>query len=112
MVSSANNPRANFLSDARAYGAHIAEMLAASHFSAEEKQAWAELVSLMSPEQLSKFDALLRADMQAEVKSDLEDLLIALKAALHQRDLSLAAIKEQAHQDFDAVEKELEQLSK
>jgi hypothetical protein len=107
-----NTSRANLLSDARAYGAHLAEMLAASHFSAEEKQAWAELVPLMTPTQLGKFDALLQDDMQAEVRTELEDLFVTIKAALHQRDLSLVAIQEQAHQDFDAVEKELEQLSK
>jgi len=107
-----NTSRANLLSDARAYGAHLAEMLAASHFSAEEKQAWAELVPLMTATQLGEFDVLLQSDMRAEVRAELEDLLVAIKATLHQRDLSLVAIQEQAHQDFDAVEKELEQLSK
>ena len=49
------------LNDAREYGKHIAEMLAASHFTAEEKQAWAVLVPDMTLEQLEKFDALLQA---------------------------------------------------
>lgn len=112
MVSSANNQRTNFLSDARAYGLHIAEMLAASHFSAEEKQAWALLVPLMTPDQLGQFDAMLRSDMKSGARREIEDLLVELRAKLHVRDLSLAAIKERAHQDFDALEKELEHLSK
>lgn len=105
---------AKFMSttDAREYGKHLAEMLAASHFSLEEKQAWAALVPVMTAAQLVQFDTLLRADMQAEASHELEDLLIAVKAAQHKRDLSVTAANEQAHQELDAIQKELEAAGK
>lgn len=96
------------LDDARAYGQHLAEMLAASHFSAENKEAWAFLIPEMTPEQLGKFDAILRADMTAKTTHELEDLIISIRAAQHKRDLSLAALDAETDKAFDDLEEEIE----
>lgn len=96
------------LNDAREYGKHLAEMLMASHFTAEQKEAWAFLIPEMSSEQLAKFDAILRADMTAKSTHELEDLIVSIRAAQHQRDLSLDALDTKTDQDFDDIEKEIE----
>ena len=96
------------MDDARAYGQHLASMLAASHFSVAEKQAWAVLIPDMSLEQLKKFDAVLRADMTAQSTHELEDLNIAITAARHQRDLSMAALETEADQIMAEVQATLE----
>ena len=94
--------------DAREYGQHLTLMLAASHFSAAEKQAWAELVPAMTKEQLIKFDALLQADMRALSAHELESTSIALRAAMHKRDLALSALNQDAHQALDELEQEIQ----
>ena len=99
------------LAEAREYGQHLAEMLAASHFSAEEKEAWAFLIPEMSNEQLKKFDAVLRADMSAQSAGELEDLVVSIRAAQHKRDLSLSALNEDTHQKLDQIEKDIEAAS-
>lgn len=97
--------------EAKEYGQHLAAMLAASHFSTQEKQAWAKLVPSMSPEQLAKFDGLLRADMRAQSAHELENTSIALREAMHKRDLALSALNLSTHAALDALEQDLRAAS-
>lgn len=51
--------------ESQEYGKQLAQMLAASHFSDQQKRAWAALVPVMTATQLKKFHALLKADKLA-----------------------------------------------
>lgn len=97
---------------AREYGQHLAQMLAVSSFSDEAKQAWAALVPSMTPDQLIKFDELLKADMKAQTSVELEDTVVAIKAAQHSHDLSEAALGAKVDQTLDTIEAELDSAEK
>lgn len=97
---------------AREYGQHLAQMLAVSSFSDEAKQAWAALVPDMTPEQLIKFDELLKADMKAQTSVELEDTVVAIKAAQQSHDLSQVALGAQIDQTLDSIEAELDSAEK
>lgn len=108
MVALTNAANSKLLTEAHEYGQYLAEMLAASHFSVEEKQAWAFLLPNMTPEQLAKFDAILKADIKTQAGAELEDLLVTIRAAQHKSDLSMAALREKTHNALDGIEKDIE----
>lgn len=95
------------LAEARDYGQHLAEMLAASHFSKADQEAWAFLIPQMTLEQLKKLENVLLADLANQAKPELEDLIVSMKAAEHQHALSVAAIDETAAQAMDNLERDL-----
>jgi|GEM_PF-1671690 len=107
MVAPTKDANGNLLTEAREYGRYLAEMLAASHFSVEEKQAWAALIPDMIPEQLAKLDAILKADINKQANAELEDLLVIIRAAEHKRDLSLAALRTKTHDALADIQKDI-----
>ncbi len=89
--------------DLEEYATHMAAMLMASRFSIEEKNALAALVPFMTEAQLVTFDNLLRTDIEAQNKRDLQGLLVAAQAAQHKRDLALAALDQKVSRQVDAL---------
>lgn len=98
------------LAEAKEYGHRIAEMLAASDFSAEQKAAWAVVVPAMTLEQLKRFDALLKLEMREQVEQEFEDVLTTLRAKVTEHELKVGAAQTQHNQSLDALEKEFKAL--
>ena len=100
----------NTMVDAQAYGQRIAEMLKATDFSAEQKAAWASLVPGMTPEQLKRFDAILKLNMREQIEQEFEDALTAMRAAVDKHEIAVGALRVQHGHELDAIEQQVKSL--
>lgn len=85
-------------------------MLQASSFSAEEKAAWAEVLPLLSLEQIDRLSNLLEKNLQTQIAEEFEDTLLKIKAAKTKHDLSASALELRTEKELSAIERELDQL--
>lgn len=99
-------------SDARAYGARLAQMLTSSQLPEDVQRAWAVLVPHMSLAQMQKFELLLKAHINGEVVHQLEDTFLEIRAELTRHELATAGAVHQAHIGLDAIEKQLDALER
>lgn len=99
-------------SDAKAYGARLAQMLAVSGLPQEVQDAWATLVPSMTFSQLQHFEVLLRAHMEGEIHHALEDVFLEIRAEITKHDLAIAGATHQAHVSLDALEHQLDALER
>lgn len=99
-------------SDARAYGARLAQMLTSSQLPEDVQHAWAALVPHMSLAQMQHFELLLKAHMNGEVVHQLEDAFLEIRAELTRHELATAGAVHKAHVGLDAIEKQLDALER
>ncbi len=98
--------------DARAYGARLAHMLASSGLPHDVQQAWAELIPLMTLAQLQHVEVLLRARMNAEVQHEFEDAFLEIRAEIAKHTLAVAGAEHSAHVALDDIEHQLDALER
>lgn len=98
--------------DARAYGARLAQLLVSSTLPEDVQQAWAALVPSMTLSQMQHFELLLRAHMNGAVVHELEDAFLEIRAEIAKHDLSIAGATHKAHSELDALEKQLDALER
>lgn len=98
--------------DARAYGARLAEMLTASMLPEDVQRAWATLVPSMTLAQMQHFELLLRAHMNGEIQHELEDAFLEIRAEIVKHDLAVAGAAHKAHSAFDALERQIDALER
>lgn len=98
--------------DARAYGARLAQLLASSTLPADVQDAWAALVPSMTLPQLQHFELLLRAHIDGQVQQELEDSLLEIRAEITKHDLALAGATHAAHATLDALERQVDALER
>ena len=98
--------------DARSYGARLAQLLASSGLPEPVQDAWAALVPSMTLPQLQHFEVLLRAHMDGEIQHELEDAFLEIRAEITKHDLALAGATHAAHVELDALERQLDALER
>ncbi len=98
--------------DARAYGARLAQLLASSALPDDVQQAWAALVPSMTLPQLQRFELLLRAHLEGEIQQTLEDSLLEIRAEITKHDLALAGAVHATHAALDDLERQVNALER
>lgn len=98
--------------DARAYGARLAQMLVSSGLPEDVQNAWAALVPFMTIQQLQHFELLLRAHMNGEIQHALEDAFLEIRAEITKHDLAIAGAMHAAHTKLDDIERQLDALER
>ncbi len=98
--------------DARSYGARLAQLLSQSQLPLHVQDAWAALLPSMTFSQIQQFEALLRAHIAGEIQHSLEDVLLEMQAQITQHDLSVSGAVHQAHGELDALERQLDALER
>ncbi|MEK9157202.1 MAG: hypothetical protein AAB448_03700 [Patescibacteria group bacterium] len=98
--------------DARAYGARLAQLLASSTLPEDVQNAWAALVPSMTLSHMQHFELLLRAHMDGKVQGVLEDAFLEIRAEITKHELATAGATYKAHVELDAIEKQLDALER
>lgn len=98
--------------DARAYGARLAQLLASSTLSEDVQHAWAALVPSMTLSQLQHFEVLLRAHIDGKAQQALEDSFLEIRAEMTKHDLALAGASHAAHATLDDIERQVDALER
>lgn len=82
--------------EARGLAVSLAQMLAASSMSEEQKSSWAALIPEMRLDQLSRFAAVLDASVEKAAKAELADTVQKFRTVLEK----YAAMQSQTDNDF------------
>lgn len=98
--------------DARAYGARLAQLLASSTLPDDVQNAWAALVPSMTFSQMQHFELLLRAHMDGKIQGELEDVFLEIRSEIMKHELATAGATHKAHVELDAIEKQLDALER
>lgn len=98
--------------DAHAYGARLAQLLASSTLPEDVQNAWAALVPSMTLPQMQHFELLLRAHMDGVVQDSLEDVFLEIRAEMMKHDLAVSGATHAAHSVLDTIEKQLDALER
>ncbi len=84
------------LKEARALAVQLAEALAASNLSQQEKEAWAALLPELRLDQLSRLAAILDASVEKAARADVADVVNKLRVVMEKH----AAIQSQLDSSF------------
>lgn len=98
--------------DAKAYGARLAQLLSLSQLPPDVQEAWAALFPSMTLAQMQHFEVLLRAHIDGEIKTGLEDVLLQIQAEITHHDLAVAGATHKAHVALDDIEQQLDALER
>ena len=95
---------------AAGFGAFLAQMLASSNLSDDQKAAWATLVPEMTLDQLGRFAAVLERYVDPTAQPEIADLKAKLLKVKEEYDAKIQSLNAAAQSEINAVMKEVDEI--